>query len=166
MSSFVHLTLFLRTAGFLFSFDFRLLRSTLPIQLWVTAATAIKTGRLVMFSASILSLALVVVRHIWSPISLVTTADLGLRWVAKRWKTCVDLRANLAKRHASWTQVENLGRLAFTCESVWPGLYDRGKRRSKSKADTNVISKLKRSRTKITNSNQVPISLLAGVLGI
>ena len=60
----------------------------------------------------------------------------NLRWVAKQWKTCVDLRTNLsstkvnasqrkwvAKRNASWTQVETLHWHASTCESVWPGLY-------------------------------------------
>ena len=52
-----------------------------------------------------------------------------LRWVAKRWNPCVDLRRNLSstKVNASgWpneTQVErNRRKLALTCESVWPGL--------------------------------------------
>ena len=58
-----------------------------------------------------------------------------LRRVAKRWKTCIDLRTNLsstkvnasqrkwvAKRNASWTQVETLRWFASTCQSVWSGL--------------------------------------------
>ena len=62
-----------------------------------------------------------------------------LRWVAKRWKlasTCVRILSSIkiiasrrkrrvAKRNASWTQVEKYLRwLASTCElSVWPGLH-------------------------------------------
>ena len=58
--------------------------------------------------------------------------SVDLRWVVKRWKTCVDLRTDLsstkgiasqrkwmAKRNAGWMQVQNL---VLPCEFVWLGL--------------------------------------------
>ena len=61
-----------------------------------------------------------------------------LRWVAKRWKTCVDLRTSLSstKVNASRRKSTQVGsqtkrklnasqKLASTCESVWPRLKSR-----------------------------------------
>ena len=63
---------------------------------------------------------------------------IDLAWVAKRWKTCVDLRANLiltkvsashckstqanARPGQTKSQVDPSFQLASACDSVWPGL--------------------------------------------
>ena len=77
-------------------------------------------------------------RSVWPGLNGRHLTYVDLDWVAKRCKTCVDLRANLISTkvrashrkstqvHASpgktESQVDPSSQLAATCDSVWPGL--------------------------------------------
>ena len=49
---------------------------------------------------------------------------IDLHWVAKQWKTCVDLRTNLSSTKADasgWPNETQVERKSKTCEAYWPG---------------------------------------------
>ena len=106
--------------------DASLQNQTLCMDLWLVAKQIRKSAPKFMQVSKVVNYAYTV--DLWS-------VYVDLHWVAKWWKTCVDLRTNLSstKVNASQCKSKQVGgqmkcksnasqKLALTCKSIWPGL--------------------------------------------